>query len=320
MTTSVPPAPPSPSKLTHLKATDAAGLAFAGSALALSAGGIWLSSRDAIWWWTAGQIVFSIALLQWFVLLHECGHQTLFRTRSLNRVAGSVAGFFALIPFEVWTHVHRQHHRWTGWQDLDPTTSTLVPRPRTALERGIVDLCWRLWIPLFSVVYRVGNFWNPWRLVRVEESRRRTRLIASAVGSLAIYAAIGWWLGSSLVLRLTGLAVVASFVFEDMLLISQHTHVPMELSQGERVVPHRALDQERYTRSLRLPSAASRFLVHIDAHELHHMYPFVPGYRLREIPYRVQNEVGWWRWIRSARAVPGDVLLFHNRHDTGFDL
>ena len=76
----------------------------------------------------------------------------------------------------------------------------------------------------------------------------------------------------------------------------------MEVSCGERVTPHRAMEQERYTRSLRLPRAISHAVLHFDAHELHHMYPFVPGYRLREIAYTPQNEIGWRQWIAAARA------------------
>ena len=50
------------------------------------------------------------------------------------------------------------------------------------------------------------------------------------------------------------------------------------------------------------------------------MYPFVPGYRLREIPYDAAHEVHWWRWTRAARAIPGEVLFFQNRDETGFEL
>jgi fatty acid desaturase len=80
------------------------------------------------------------------------------------------------------------------------------------------------------------------------------------------------------------------------------------------------MEQERYTRSLRLPDAISHAVLHFDAHELHHMYPFVPGYRLREIAYTPQNEIDWRQWIAAARRIPGDILLFQNRHDTGYDL
>ena len=50
------------------------------------------------------------------------------------------------------------------------------------------------------------------------------------------------------------------------------------------------------------------------------MYPFVPGYYLRRIPYSPENEIGWWQWISRAKRIPGDVLLFQNRLETGFDV
>ena len=50
------------------------------------------------------------------------------------------------------------------------------------------------------------------------------------------------------------------------------------------------------------------------------MYPFVPGYHLRRIPYTPANEIGWWDWVRARKRMPGEVLLFQNRHESGYDL
>ena len=315
------PEPPPAASLHHLHARDGSGALFAGCVIVLTVAGIWLSSRASTPAWLAGQAVLGVALVQWFALLHECGHFTLFRSRRLNTLTGHAAGLFALIPFGVWTFVHRQHHKWTGWQDLDPTTATLSPRPRGALQRTIVNIAWALWLPLFSTVYRVTNFWNPGRLLQGWRSGElRGPAIAELLICLALYVLVVWQLGALTTLRFTGLALLVAFVIEDGLILSQHTHVPMELSHGQPVLPHRALDQERYTRSLKLPAPVSWLLLHVDAHELHHMYPFVPGYDLRRIAYAPENEVGWWTWLRGARAMRGDVLLFQNRHDTGFDL
>ena len=59
--------------------------------------------------------------------------------------------------------------------------------------------------------------------------------------------------------------------------------MPQNVSHGAAVRPFPAIEQEPFTRSLRLPRVASALLLHFDAHELHHMYPFVPGYHLRRI-------------------------------------
>jgi fatty acid desaturase len=94
----------------------------------------------------------------------------------------------------------------------------------------------------------------------------------------------------------------------------------LQLSGGEDVRPFPTIEQEVFTRSLVFPRWLSAILLHIDAHELHHMYPFVPGYRLGEVQYETENEVGLLAWIKGAHALPGDLLLFHNRLETGADI
>jgi acyl-lipid omega-6 desaturase (Delta-12 desaturase) len=312
---------PSAADLLHLRPDDGRGAAtvtfvalitLAGGGLSMSGG--WIA-------WAAGQLVLALALVQWFVLLHECGHETLFRTSRWHAIVGSLAGFMTMIPFRSWTRVHAKHHKWTGWQDLDPTTEALVPRELSRAERLLVNVCWRLWIPLFSILYRGKNFWNVPRLLALfpspNEKRailRHTSILIGAYGCTIAFA------GPVVFIRLVVVALVLSFAIEDVLLLSQHTHIPQNISDGRPVRPFPAMEQEVFTRSLRLPGWLSLLLLHFDAHELHHMYPFVPGYHLRSIAYRPANEIGWWQWVRGAKHLRGDVLLFANRSHSGFDL
>lgn len=84
---------PRPADLVHLKPSNGAGmLALAGTAAGTVAG-VALAARGEWLPWITGQLILAVAFVQWFVILHECGHDTLFRTRTWNRVAGSVAGF-----------------------------------------------------------------------------------------------------------------------------------------------------------------------------------------------------------------------------------
>ncbi len=305
----------------HLRPTDAAGLRVFTVALGGTTLGLVLSFIGGAGMWIAGQVLLAVMFVQWFVILHECGHDTLFRTRRYHSAVGRVAAFFSLIPYHCWIRVHGRHHKWTGWQDLDPTTASLVPRPLRTVERALVNVCWRFWIPLFSVIYRVSNYWHLRRLFRLFPRREDHRaMLRDAMLLVAVYAALASWLGAATLARGVGLAVVLSFVIEDVLLLSQHTHVPSNVSHGEPVAPFPAIEQEPFTRSLRLPRVASAFVLHFDAHELHHMYPFVPGYHLRRIPYSPEHEIGWWHWVSRAKQLRGDVLLFQNRLDTGWDL
>lgn len=310
----------SSSVMTHLRSSNWVGSVLLISAVLLTAAGVALSLQPNVLVWLLGQVLLALTMVQWFALLHECGHGTLFRFKALHAPAGRVAAFFSLIPFYCWKRVHGQHHKWTGWQDLDPTTASLVPRDLGRAERVLMNVCWRYWIPLFATLYRINNYWHLPRLRSLFPNRKDRRHIAiSTISYFLVYVAVIIIVGPNTLLRVAGLASVLAFVVEDLLILSQHTHIPQHLSQGKQVPAFPAHEQEVFTRSLIIPSWLSTMLLHIDAHELHHMYPFVPGYRLRDIPYDTRNEIDWWKWVRCARAMRGETLMFHNRLETGAD-
>ena len=312
---------PNPSALLHLRPTNARGALATALVTAATLIGIALSWSGWFPAWIAGQTVLALAFVQWFVILHECGHETLFHGRRTNAAVGEIAGLMSLIPFRTWRRVHGRHHKWTGWQDLDPTTESLVPRTRSRAERTLVNVCWRLWIPIFSIAYRAQNFWNLRRLRSMFPRRHDWNEIrGDSIALLCAYAAIVIALGPATALRRFGLALVLSLIAEDLLLLSQHTHMPQGVSHGADVRPYPSLEQAPFTRSLKVPRVAAALILNFDAHELHHMYPFVPGYLLHRVPYDPPNSIGLWQWIVGAKRLKADVLLFENRLGTGLDL
>ena len=282
-----------------------------GLALSLSTWGGWFA-------YVVGQLLLAGVFLHAFVLLHEAGHQTLLPGRRANALVGHLAGFLAVIPYEPWRRIHARHHRYTGWQDLDATTASLVPRQIRGWERRIVDIAWRSWLPLFSILYRIQNYWN---LRRIAPFLGNAQIVRKArvnvIALVLVYAALLVWVGPAHLLVLVGPGVFLSLVLEDVLLLSQHTHVPQHLSGGVPVRAFRPIEQAQFTRSLRVPPLLSAAIMHFDAHELHHMYPSVPGYRLLQIDFKPRNEVDWIEWTRAAKRLTGTDFLFRNRNDTG---
>lgn len=319
MSDSLRPTPPAAGHFVHLKPRDSAAAIILFVLAAVTAGGLTLSSLRHPAPWLLGQIILAFACVQWFVILHECGHGTFFRRAALNGLAGHIASLFSLIPYEPWKAVHYKHHKWTGWQDVDPTTAGLVPRPLGRLERALINVSWKCWIPLFSVLYRVTIFWNVPRLMRLfSDSGMRRNLISSTILLVAAYGGLALVVGPSTLLREIGLAFFLFFVLIDPLMLSQHTHIPQGLSQDQPVAAYPALAQEVFTRSLRFPRWFSeRVLLKFDSHELHHMYPYVPGYELGKIGYTPVNEADWWQWIRAAKRLPAEVFMFQNRDTSG---
>jgi len=72
-------------------------------------------AEDASPWLTLGLMaLMTLFLLRVFVMMHECGHGSLFRTQELNRVFGFVFGVIAGMPQYVWSQHHQYHHSTNG--------------------------------------------------------------------------------------------------------------------------------------------------------------------------------------------------------------
>jgi fatty acid desaturase len=82
-----------------------------------------------------------------------------------------------------------------------------------------------------------------------------------------------------------------------------------------------AFEQDRFTRSLKFPIWISKWLtMSFENHIAHHLFPWVPFYKLHLIHTHTGNEVRAWDWIKKAKKTPGDVLIFDDRKLTKLDL
>lgn len=258
-----------------------------------------------------GIILGAFSQLLWFVLLHECGHRTLFPQAVGNEWVGHLAGMMALIPFYTWRDVHAAHHVWTGWKDLDPTTRSVTHGSPGGWRDLVINGVWTLHIPLFGLVYRLSNFWNP-RYCRKGRSWGYLSLAATLLPWILIVFLFRERLGSLLLSHLLFL-----MLFEAIML-SQHTHIRQDRADGQKVNPRSAKDQVGFTRSLDFPCWFARwFLLNFNEHERHHAFPRIPGYYLHRVAYPCERKVHWFRWWRASHAVPGVTLLFDDESRTG---
>jgi omega-6 fatty acid desaturase (delta-12 desaturase) len=86
--------------------------------------GLWIaihhSAQQAPLLAVAATAALSLFLLRGFVLMHDCGHHSLFRSKRLNRIGGFLLGVLAGMPQQVWAENHRYHHvtngNWTKYR------------------------------------------------------------------------------------------------------------------------------------------------------------------------------------------------------------
>src|SRR4051812_11407210 len=56
----------------------------------------------------------ALMLVRLFMLQHDCGHGSFFRSRRANNVVGSMLGVFTLVPYAYWRRTHALPHAGSG--------------------------------------------------------------------------------------------------------------------------------------------------------------------------------------------------------------
>ena len=77
-----------------------------------------LRSVDISFWLTLPLTVLAAGfMIRAFIIFHDCGHGSFFKSPRANEVVGFVTGLLAFTPYHRWRHQHAIHHATSG--DLD---------------------------------------------------------------------------------------------------------------------------------------------------------------------------------------------------------
>src|SRR5258708_23648896 len=76
------------------------------------------ASLDISYWLTLGLSVLAAGfVVRIFIIQHDCGHRSFFRSRSANDALGMVCSLVTCTPYASWRRQHAIHH--SVWNDLD---------------------------------------------------------------------------------------------------------------------------------------------------------------------------------------------------------
>lgn len=229
-------------------------------------------------------IVGAAFLVRTFMLMHDCAHGALFRSRRVNDTLGFVAGVLTLTPFVQWRRDHVLHHASSG--DLDRRghgdVCTLTVREYAARTRW-GRLRYRLYrhplvlLGLGPIHLAVGQRYRP--RSRATGDKERASVLQTNLALLALV--VGW----SLVIgfKAVVLVYVPVFFFAGMagvwLFYLQHQF------EGTHWAPHEDWDYATAAMAgssyLRLPRPLQWLTCSIGLHHVHHLSPRVPNYRLQ---------------------------------------
>lgn len=287
-------------------------------------GGFYGLSKLEHWSWPflLCQLFLATSVFRFFVLLHDCGHYSLFAGRQLNTTFGSLAGIFALTPFIAWRDIHFEHHRWVGVIDKDPTAAGLIDfENRQQYSPSFVALLRAIWwlrLPVPSILFTVNTIWAyPLRLWHEGKKRKARVALLSLVTTILPHVALIAWIGGSLYLTYVVPVLLLSYVWYELVNLTHHAGLYKLNSQSH---PHSVpvYEQAPFCRSAQMPTWLSFVLCyHFNLHTEHHVFPSVPFHHLPKVqahlkqlsdqPYNGVSFPGFNQRLRQADPV--DVLL-----------
>jgi len=252
-------------------------------------------------------VVLAFAAVRLYVLQHDCGHHSLFKTRWINETAGELLSLFSLTPVRVMQYNHNQHHAYLGNLDHRETTEIYT---MTLREWQAAPWSRRLWYRLYRnplVMIPVGALYTYFIAYRWPRNARLVGVVGVITHNLAL--AVSVWLVWQM-LGLPGLVVLGAGamlagVIGVFMVYLQHN---FEETYWDRKPD---LDFRKATlvgsSSLDLGWLWDLGSGNIAYHDLHHYNPGIPSYNLRrcqhDLPEALKSHdvIRWPEAIRSFR-------------------
>ena len=306
-------------------------------------GALWvaigLSAPVSLWLVALETGCLSLFLLRGFVLMHDCGHDSLFRSRALNRAGGYLLGVLAGMPQQVWAENHRYHHTTNGnWAKYRGPLNVACVADYLAMNAGerrhyryTRDI---LLSPLAGCLYFLVNpriTWlrASWQLLRrrfVRGDRRQSladaplRYCASAAHYrhmlwnnlllLAAWALMAWAVGPWLFFACYVVSGSLAGAYGIVLFTVQHNFEHSYASADE------GWDRDEAallgTSFLILPRWLNWITADAAYHHVHHLCASVPNYRLaachreHELMFRSVTRVGLYEIPAALKHVLWD--------------
>ena len=70
--------------------------------------------KISIWLTIPLMIIASGFVIRIFIIFHDCGHGSFFKSKKLNVIFGKILGIVTFTPYHRWTDNHRDHHQTVG--------------------------------------------------------------------------------------------------------------------------------------------------------------------------------------------------------------
>jgi len=275
-------------------------------------------------WLTAGVTMLMVLFLtRAFVLMHECGHGSLFFTDRLNRIFGFLFGILSGMPQFVWSKHHAYHHAtngdWSKYRGPLNTRSVNEFRAMTETQQRKYLMLRKIWMaPFGGFLYLIfsprftwlagslafaghllkgmvarprvplrtlaGSFKTPYW----SDAREYRHMLFNNVVLLTVWVLMSLWIGPALFFSvyLTSVSIAGGAAIVIFTVQHNFEHSNATGSEG--------WDSDvaaiKGTSYLVLPRWLNWFTANIAYHHVHHLSVRIPNYHLAECHNKYQHQ------------------------------
>jgi len=221
-------------------------------------------------------------LVRIFIIFHDCGHGSFFKSNTLSRIVGVPLGLLVFTPYHKWHRDHKKHHATVGNLDKrgigDVKTLTVEEyRSRSKWKR----FAYRFYRhPLFllgigpMLLFTLQNRFTK----KYMNAKEKLYVHLTSLGSIAMVLLLIWIMGIKAYLLIQLPVLYIATIHGVWLFYVQH--------QYEEVLWTRSKQWDYKTIALegssyfKLPKILQWFTGNIGFHHIHHLSAKIPNYKL----------------------------------------
>ncbi|MCC6476548.1 fatty acid desaturase [bacterium] len=225
-------------------------------------------------------------LIRIFIIQHDCGHGSFFKSQRANNTLGLLCSVLTLMPYYYWRREHALHHAGNGNLDRRGRGDLYVATVGEYLELSKRDrFFYRIYRNPFVLIlfgpFAVYLYINRFHIVKGESPAREMRnLYLTNVMIVAMFTGLGFWLGWMTLLKIAapvmwfaGSAGVWIFYIQHQF---EHTYWKPNNEWSYLLA---AMQGSSF---YRLPKVLQWFTGNIGYHHIHHLKPLIPNYQLQK--------------------------------------
>lgn len=242
-------------------------------------------SLSVSYWITAVIVILAAAfLVRLFIIFHDCGHGSYFKSKKLNLIVGAFFGILAFTPYHKWHAMHMQHHSTVGNLDKrgvgDVWTMTKEEFEASSKGKRMYYKLYRNPIFMFGIgpLY-VFLFQN--RLTKSWMSKKqKMNVYFTNVALVVLFVGMSFAVGFFTFLILQLIVMYLSSIAGLWLFYLQHQYEDVSWYRGEDWnFKEVALEGSSY---VKFPKILQWFSGNIGFHHIHHLNARIPNYNLEK--------------------------------------